>query len=360
MRALVHHRYGPADLLEIQEAPRPRPTDEEVLVRVHAASVNPADWRLMRADPVLVRLMGMGFFAPKKQRLGADVAGVVVEVGAKVTRLRPGDEVFGVAFERGSGSFAEYATTHADDLAPKPRNLDFVEAAAAPLAGTTALLALESLGASLHGMHVLIHGASGGVGTFAVQLAKLFGATVTAVTSTRNVEFVRELGADEVLDYMRGDVLGLPRKYDAILGIAGYRPLGEYARSLTTGGEYVCIGGANRQLYEGLFLGPLRSLLSRKTLRALSAAPTSADFERLGALLESAAVRPVVERRYPFAGVAEALAYVEGGHARGKVVVEVHPSTLARPAPSPRPSALSRESPAVRRALAAVRLARTG
>lgn len=334
MKAIVHSRYGSPEFLEFRDVDAPTPRAGEVLVRVHAASVNPADWHIMRADPFLVRVMGMGFFKPKKSGLGADVAGVVEAVGPDVTHLRVGDEVFGGSIETGSGSLAEYVVVSADALVKKPQSLDFDEAAAIPLAALTALLALRDVGRVQGGDRVLIQGASGGVGTFAVQLAKHYGAEVTAVTSTRNVSLVRSLGADHVVDYTEHDWTRGDERYDLILGVAGYQPLDCYVRHLTEAGTYVAVGGTNGQIFEGLLLGSLYSLFTKKKLQSLVAQPTRADLEFIRGLAASGELRAVIDRRYPLSRAADAIRYLEEGHARGKVVVEVVPTQAARRASS--------------------------
>jgi len=324
MKAVVYYRYGSPDVLSFADVQRPEPGPGQVLVRVHAAAVNPADWRLLRADPFLVRLMGMGFWSPKRPILGADVAGVVEELGQGVTRFVPGDAVFGGSMELGSGSFAEYLTVPADALTLKPRNLDFEQAAAVPMAALTALLGLRDVGQVQTGQKVLIQGASGGVGTFAVQLAKHFGAQVTAVTSTRNVQLVHSLGADHVIDYTISDwTLDERLSFDLILGVAGSYPLSSYARALSPRGRYVCVGGGTGQMLECMLLGKLYSLLGQKSFRMLNQVPQQADLELVARLCGDGRLRAVIDRRYELAEVPDALRYVEQGHARGKVVIPV-------------------------------------
>ncbi|HSC86366.1 MAG TPA: NAD(P)-dependent alcohol dehydrogenase [Polyangiaceae bacterium] len=324
MKAVVYHRYGSPDALSLVELPTPIPRAHEVLVRVHAAAVNPADWRLLRADPFLVRVMGRGFFAPKKPVLGADLAGVVVAVGAEVTAFHPGDEVFGGSLESGSGAFAEYVTVPETSLVAKPVGLDFEQAAAIPLAALTALLALRDRGELEAGQRVLIQGASGGVGSFAVQLARHLGAHVTAVTSTRNLELVGRLGADRVIDYTTEDwTLDERHRFDLILGVAGYHPLSAYARCLEDGGTYVCVGGRNAQLFEAMLLGPLYSLFSNKRFCILSESPGPQHLDVIRAWAAEGRLVPLIDRRYELSGVPDAIRYIEAGHARGKVVIRV-------------------------------------
>lgn len=322
MKAVVHTVYGSPELLQYRDVEVPPVPKRQVRVKVLAASVNPLDWRTVRADPSLVRIMGAGFFRPKKSGLGADVAGVIDAVGDDVEGFSPGDEVFGSS-EGGSGSFAEFVTLPADTLLPKPKNVSFDEAAAVPMAGLTALKALRDVAQVSEGDRVLIQGASGGVGTFAVQLAKYFGAEVTGVTSTRNVDMVRALGADNVVDYTQTDWTTANERYDVILGVAGYHSLRAYARCLAPHGTYVAIGGRNAQIFECLFLGGLLSLMSQKTLRPLIFTSQKEDLEFLLCLMKSGHLRPVIDRHFPLSGVSDALRYVENGHARGKVIVTV-------------------------------------
>ncbi len=323
MRAVVYTQYGPPEVLRLAEVPTPVPRDDEVLVQVHAASVNAADWRLMRADPFLARLHA-GLFAPKRYPvLGADIAGRVEAVGRGVSRLRPGDEVFGDVFESGMGGFAEYACARERDLVPKPANVSFVEAAAVPLAGRTALHALRDAGQVRAGQKVLIAGASGGVGTFAVQLAKHLGAEVTAVCSTGKVELARSLGADHVIDYSREDFVRGEQRYDLILAVNGFRSIFDYRRALSPRGRYAMAGGSTAQMFQALLFGPWLSLLGSQKFVTVSSKPNHADLELLGELLAAGRLKPVIDRRYPLEETREAVRYVEEGHAAGKVVVTV-------------------------------------
>ncbi len=242
MKAIVYTQYGPPDVLHLQEVEKPVPKDDQVLVQIHAASVNAADWHLLTADIFLVRLM-TGLLKPKYTILGADIAGRIEAVGRNVKQFQPGDEVFGDIFTRGSGGFAEYATAPESALALKPANLSFEQAAAVPLAAVTALQALRDQGHIQPGQKVLINGASGGVGTFAVQIAKAFGGQVTAVCSTRNVDLARSLGADQVIDYTQQDFIQTGQQYDLILAANGYHPISAYKRALTPKGIYVMVGG---------------------------------------------------------------------------------------------------------------------
>lgn len=329
MKAIVHRRYGAPTELIYGDAPLPVPAPGQVRVRVVAASINAADWRIVRADPFLVRLMGHGFFAPKRSGVGVDVAGVVDALGDGVTDFRVGDEVFGGSLAGCSGSFAEYETLDAKCLVAKPPRLSFADAAAIPLAAQTALLAVHQVGRVERGSRVLIQGAGGGVGTFVVQLAKLFGGEVTAVTSADHLDLVRTLGADHVIDYEAERWTELGVKYDVIFGVGGYTPLFTYARHLAKGGRYVAVGGTMAQIFEPLFLGKLCSLLSGRTLSSLTMTPTRTELEYLATLASAGELRSTVDRVYPLERAVEAISYVETGRARGKVVLEVGAAHLA-------------------------------
>jgi NADPH:quinone reductase-like Zn-dependent oxidoreductase len=322
MRAIVYHRYGSPDVLELEEVEKPTPKDDEVLVKVHAASVNALDWHLLRADPFLARL-NMGLIKPKHQILGADVAGRVESVGRNVKQLRPGDEVFGDIFESGLGGFAEYVSAQEDAWVLKPANMTFDEVAAVPVAALTALQGLRDKGQIETGQKVLINGASGGVGTFAVQIAKAFGAEVTAVCSTRNVDMVRSLGADQVIDYTKEDFTKSGQQYDLILAVNGYHPIFDYKRALSPKGRYVMTGGTMAQFFQAIALGPVISTTGSKKMGNFLAKANHNDLLFIKELLEAGKIVPVVDRRYPLSEVAEAIRYVEEGHAKGKVVITV-------------------------------------
>jgi NADPH:quinone reductase-like Zn-dependent oxidoreductase len=322
MRAIVYHRYGSPDVLELEEVEKPTPKDDEVLVKVHAGSVNALDWHLLRADPFLARL-NMGLIKPKHQILGADVAGRVESVGRNVKQLRPGDEVFGDIFESGLGGFAEYVSAQEDAWVLKPANMTFDEVAAVPVAALTALQGLRDKGQIETGQRVLINGASGGVGTFAVQIAKAFGAEVTAVCSTRNVDMVRSLGADQVIDYTKEDFTKSGQQYDLILAINGYHPIFDYMRALSPKGRYVMTGGTMAQFFQAIALGPVISTTGSKKMGNFLAKANHNDLLFIKELLEAGKIVPVIDRRYPLSDVAEAIRYVEEGHAKGKVVITV-------------------------------------
>jgi NADPH:quinone reductase-like Zn-dependent oxidoreductase len=322
MKAFVYTRYGPPEVLQLRELERPAPGDREVLVKVHAVSVNAADWRVLMARPFLARL-GNGLLRPRRQVLGADVAGTVEAVGKDVRGLRPGDAVLGDLARFGWGGFAEYACAPEEAWAAKPATLPFAEAAALPLAGVTALQGLRDAGRLRPGERVLIYGASGGVGTFAVQLARHLGAAVTAVCSASKLDLVRSLGADHVLDYGREDFTRSAERYDVILAANGYRPIRDYKRALAPGGRYVMAGGTTPQIFEALLLGPLVFAGSGKRMTALNASSNRKDLALLTDLFEAGKLRPVIDRRLPWSGLPDAVRYVAEGHARGKVVVEV-------------------------------------
>ncbi len=322
MKAIVFDHYGPPEALTLQEVPAPIPTSHEVLVEVRAAALNAADWHVMRADPFLVRLM-CGVFQPRVKRLGADVAGVVLAVGAAVTRFKVKDEVFGCLPIGRWGSYAEQVCAGEEDLAPKPPQVGFDGAASVPLAGLTALQALRDVGRLRAGQQVVINGASGGVGTLAVQLAKALGGEVTAVCSSRNMELARSLGADHVIDYAREDFTQGARRYDVIIAANGYHPLAAYKRALSPQGRYAMVGGAGKQMAEAVFMGPWLSEKGGRRLGRVDMKPTLADMGQLADLLRMGALKPVIDRRYGLPQVPEAIRYLEEGHARGKVVITV-------------------------------------
>jgi NADPH:quinone reductase-like Zn-dependent oxidoreductase len=325
MKAVVYERYGGPEVLRYTEIETPVPAEGEVLVRVKASSVNAADYRMMRADPFLVRLAN-GLSRPTKTRvLGSDVAGVVEQVGPGVTRFQAGDAVFGNSFHTGLGAFAEYVRVSENALASLPSGLSCDEAAAVPLAGITALQGIRDLGGAEPGQSVLVQGAGGGVGTFVVEIAKAMGADVTAVCGAGSAELVASLGADRVLDYTKDDFAREGRTYDVILGVNGYRSLADYRRCLGPGGRYVMIGGANRQIFEALLLGRLRFLGSGKTARVLTLdkARYATDLRELSELLTGGALRPVIDRMFTLEETPEAIRFAEKGHVRGKVVIRV-------------------------------------
>jgi NADPH:quinone reductase-like Zn-dependent oxidoreductase len=320
MKAVIYTKYGPPDVLQIEEVEKPVPKDHQVLVKVHAASINAGDWRVMEADPFLVRVMGEGLLRPKNPRLGSDLAGRVEAVGENVTQFQLGDEVFGCA----KGAFAEYVLARESFLALKPANKSFEEAAAVPVAGLTALQGLRDAGRIRSEQKVLIQGASGGVGTFAVQLAKSFGAEVTAVCSTRNLDMVRSIGADHVIDYTREDFTRNQKRYDLIFAVNGYHSLSDYKRKLNPQGIYVCAGGSLSQMFQAMLLGSLMSEKDGRKIGSMGIAKViQKDLVFLGELLEAGIIAPVIDRSYPLDEIAEAIRYVEEEHARGKVTIRV-------------------------------------
>jgi NADPH:quinone reductase-like Zn-dependent oxidoreductase len=324
VKAIRYHRYGSPDVLELQDVNMPAVTDDDVLVRVRAASVNPLDFHFMRGTPYVVRAQA-GLSRPKVHGLGADVAGVVEAVGRNVTGFQPGDEVYGA---RLGGMFAEYAVIRQDAaLLRKPANLTFEQAAAVPVAAFTALQALRDKGRVRPGHRVLVNGSAGGVGTFAVQLAKAFGAEVTGVCGTGNVELVRSIGADEVVDYTREDFTRTGRRYDLLIDVAGSQTLADSRRVLTRKGVLVGVGGP----LKGLWIRPLARPIAMLVLTPfvsqrmvpLLARQGRDDLAVLSELLEAGKVTPVIDRTYPLVDVPEAVRYLERGHARGKVVITV-------------------------------------
>jgi NADPH:quinone reductase-like Zn-dependent oxidoreductase len=319
MKALVYRQYGSPDVLRIEEVEKPVPGDDELLVKVAAASLNAADWHLLRAEPFPVRFM-TGLRKPKHTILGSDIAGQVEAVGRNVRQLKPGDEVFGNSSNSGWGGFAEYACL-GEVVAAKPAGPSFAEAAALPLAAITALQALRDVGHIERGQRVLINGAAGGVGSFAVQIAKSFGTEVTAVTSTANLELARSLGADQILDYTQQDFTASGQRYDLILGANGYHPIRDYRRALTPRGVYVMSGGSGAQMAESIFLGPWLSRTRGKRLARVTAKATLADLLAVSELVEAGKIKPVVDRTYPLSEGAAAFRYLDAGHARGKIVI---------------------------------------
>jgi len=326
MKAVVYTDYGSPDVLEIRDVKKPVPNNDQVLVKVRAASINPLDWHFIEGTPYIMRAMGIGLRRPKIPRLGVDMAGQVEAVGKNVTQFKPGDEVFGGK----TGAFAEYVCVFADRaVALKPANLTFEQAASVPIAAITALQGLRDKGKIQPGQKVLINGASGGVGTFAVQIAKSFGADVTGVCSTRNVDMVRSLGADQVIDYTKEDFTKGAQRYDLILDNVANHSLLECRRALKSKGIYVLIGGGgtNDQGLIGPLANPIKAMLlspfvSQK-MGMMLAELNKKDLTILGDLMQSGKMTPVIDRTYPLSQIAEAIRYLEQGHARGKVVITV-------------------------------------
>ena len=323
MKAIVYTKYGPPEVLQLLEVAKPELKEDQVLVAVQAASVNALDYRRFEKLSTLSRFTEERVLKTILQVLGADIAGRVEAVGASVKQFRPGDDVFGVS-ARSIGGFAEYAPAAEIHLALKPSKISFEAAAAAPVAALTALQGLRDKGKIQPGQRVLIHGASGGVGQFAVQIARSFGADVTAVCSTRNLEMARSIGATHAIDYTKEDFTQNGQRYDLIAGVNGYRPIMDYRRALTPYGTYVAIGGSIPQVLEGMLLGPLLSRIGSKKMAFMGIAKTNQkDLVFIGELLEAGKIVPVIDRHYPLSEVAAAIRYLLEGHAQGKVVIAV-------------------------------------
>jgi NADPH:quinone reductase-like Zn-dependent oxidoreductase len=322
MKAIVYHRYGSPDVLKCEEIEKPTAGDDEVLIRVRAASVNPLDWHMMEGKPSFVRLlMGLGLLKPKDTRLGRDVAGQVEAVGKNVTLLKPGDEVFGVC----RGAFAEYACASEAKLAKKPDNVTFEQAASVPIAALTALQGLRGKRQIRPGQNVLINGAAGGVGTFAVQIAKSFGADVTGVCSTRNVEMVRSLGADRVIDYAQQDFTKSGERYDLIFDLVANHSLSTFRRVLKPKGIYVVAGtgpgGSMIGLLARVLIMPVLSWFVSNKFVMLAAKITKEDLTVMYDLMKAGKVTPAIDKRYRLGEVPEAIRYLATGHARAKLVI---------------------------------------
>ena len=310
MKAIVYQRYGPPEVVQLKEVEKPTPKDNELLIKIHAAAANASDWHLMRADPFLVRLMG-GLLKPKNKILGADIAGRVEVVGRNVKQFQPGDEVFGDLSGCGWGGFAEYVCASENALALKPASMPFEEVAVVPMAAVNALQGLRDKGQIKAGQKVLINGAGGGVGTFAVQIAKSFGAEVTGVCSTRNLDMVRSIGADQVIDYTQEDFTQNGLAYNLILAANGYHSIFDYKRALSPKGIYVMTGGSMAQMFQAMFLGPWMSMTGSKKMGSMLARPNTKDLAFINELLEAGKVVSVIDRRYPLSEVAEAIRYLE-------------------------------------------------
>jgi NADPH:quinone reductase-like Zn-dependent oxidoreductase len=330
MKAIVYHNYGSPDVLKCEEIEKPIPGDNEVLIRVRAASVNPLDWHFVRGIPYFLRLIA-GLRKPKNTRLGVDVSGQVEVVGRNVTHFKPGDEVFGTCL----GAFAEYACSQENKLALKPAKLTFEQAAAVPVAAITALQGLRDKGRIQPGQKALVIGAAGGVGTFAVQIAKFYGAEVTGVCSTRNMDMVRSIGADHVVDYTKSDFTRSDQRYDIILDNVGNRSFGDYRRVMTAKGILVSNGGGSLDENDGSLIGPLTgsipALVSSPFMKqkfvTLMASITSGELSVLKDLIDTGKITPVIDRSFSLTEVPEAVRYLEKGHAQGKVVITVRSNT---------------------------------
>jgi NADPH:quinone reductase-like Zn-dependent oxidoreductase len=322
MKAIVYRRYGPPEVLQLGEIPTPLPGPGDVLVRVQAAALNAGDLHCMRGEPFAIRLMMSGFPNPKLRALGSDMAGQVEAVGTQVGQFEPGDEVFGTVSTFGFSAFAEYVCAPESAFVRKPSSVTFEQAAAVPTAGLTALQTLRDDAGLQRGQSVLVNGASGGVGTFAVQIAKSMGATVTAVCSTRNVAMVKAIGADHVVDYTQVDPTESPERYDVVLDAAAYRSATTYRRILRRGGVYVLVGGSSSRFFQAMLTGPWMSPFGMR-VRLASVKPNPRDLAVLRDLLDTGMVTPVIDRRFSFDQTPDAVRYLEDQHARGKVVISM-------------------------------------
>jgi len=322
MKAIICTKYGSPDVLQLQDVAKPVPQDDEVLIKIQAASINARDWRFMRARPFFIRLRPGGWRRPKNKILGGDVAGQIEATGSKVKQFKPGDEVFGyLPSATGRGTFAEYVCASENAITLKPANLSFEQAAAVPVAALTALQGLRDKGNIQPGQKVLIQGASGGVGTFAVQIAKVFGVEVTAVCSTRNLDLVRSLGADQVIDYTQEDFTRNGQRYDLILAVNGYHPISDYLRALSPEGTYVVAGGSMLQLFQAALQGRRTSKTGNKKTSIVSLVQDHKNLIFMKELLESGQVVPVIDGCYSLSQTAEAFWYFEKEHTKGKVVI---------------------------------------
>ena len=322
MKAIVSNQYGSPDTLEYKEVEKPVPNENQVLVRIQAASINKSNLILLKGEPFLARL-AFGLRKPKFPIPGGDIAGTVEEVGKNVTQFQPGDEVYGELSGFGWGGFAEYAAVPEEAIAPKPSNLSFEEAAAVPMAALTAFQALRDKGKIQENQKVLIYGASGGVGTFAVQFAKAFGAEVTAVCSTRNVEIAESIGADHVIDYKKKDFSQIIEQYDLIIGANGMQPIKLYVRALSPNGIFVHVGGSESQLFQTMLRGPWISMTSKRKVGSFLQRPNQKDLILIKEIIEAGEVTPVIDRHFQFNEIPEAFRYFSEGHAKGKVVITI-------------------------------------
>lgn len=322
MKAVVYEEYGSTDVLELKELDKPTPKADEVLIKIYAAAVTAGDVIVLKGEPFVTRF-ATGLLKPKNTIPGKEMAGRVEAVGENVTQFQPGDEVYGDLSVANWGAFAEYVSVPENAIALKPANLTFEQAAAVPESAVVALQGLRNKGKIQPGQKVLINGASGGVGSYAVQIAKAFGAEVTAVCSTRNTDMVRSLGADHVIDYTRKDFTQNGHRYDLILAANGYHPISDYRRALSPEGIYVATGGSMAQSLQATMLGPFISMTGSKKMGGMLVKPNQDDLILLKDLLESGQVVPVIDRCYPLSEIADAFRYVGEGHARGKVVITV-------------------------------------
>jgi NADPH:quinone reductase-like Zn-dependent oxidoreductase len=323
MKAIITAKYGPPDVIELTEVEKPTPQDNQVLVKIHAASVNFGNLVLLKGEPYLARI-AFGLFKPKYTIPGGDISGVVESIGKDVTQFKPGDEVFGDLSGCSWGGFAEYVAAPEKAFALKPANLSFEEAAAVPMAGVTALQSLRDKGKIQSGQKVLINGASGGVGTFAVQIAKSYGAEVTGVCSTRNLDILKSIGADYCLDYQKEKFpQNDDRRYDLILGVNGHQPISAYKRALTPKGIFVHVGGSGAQMFQAMVQGPWVSMTGKQKMGTFLQRANQTDLVFMKELIEAGKVKPIIDRSYKLSETPEAFRYFEGGHAQGKVVITV-------------------------------------
>ncbi len=322
VKAIISERYGSPDTLKLSEVATPTPKQNQVLVRVHASSINFGNLVLLTGKPLPARL-AFGLMKPKYPIPGGDIAGIVEAIGEKVTQFQVGDKVYGDLSRSGWGAFAEYVVVDEKGLALKPSNLSFTEAAAVPMAATTALQAIRDKGMVSAGQEVLIHGASGGVGTFAVQIAKAFGAEVTAVVSTRNIDIVRSLGADHVIDYKNEDFFNHNQTFDLIFGVNGSQSISTYKRKLKENGVFIHVGGTSSQMYQTITVGTLLSMIGKKKFIPFMQRTNQNDLVLMKKLIEEGKVKPVIDRSYSLSGVPKAFQYFENGHSQGKVIITI-------------------------------------
>lgn len=320
MKAIIYTEYGSPDVLELKEVEKPTPKDDQVLIKVHATSINGSDWEYLRGKPLYARIIGLR--KPKKNILGSDIAGVVSAVGRNVTQFQPGDEVFGDILMH-LGGFAEYVCAPEKALILKPPSMTFEEVSALPQAAVIALQGIRDKGQVQPGQKVLINGAGGSGGTFAVQLAKLYGAEVTGVDNASKLEMLRSIGADHVIDYRQQDFTKTGQRYDFILDLVAYRSVFDYKRALSPKGKYYMVGGSMSTLFQVLLLGPLMKMDGGKKIRVLGVHANTKDLRYMTELVEAGKIVPVIDRHYPLSEVPEALRYLGEGHAKGKIVITI-------------------------------------
>jgi len=322
MRAVMFNEYGSADQLKLEDVPKPSPKSNEVLIKIKAVSLNYSDWHMLKGDPYIVRLWS-GLRKPKYPILGVDVSGIVESVGEQVKEFKIGDEVFGNVSENGLGGLAEYTCTTEETLVLKPQNISFEEAASVPQAALVGLQSIKEKAHLIAGQKVLINGASGGVGTFAVQIAKAFGGQVTAVCSTQNMELVKSIGADQVIDYTKEDFTQNGQEYDLIVAANGHHSIYEYQGSLSPTGTLVATGGSMTQIFQSMLLGPLITMFNGQKIRNLYSSSSKKNLLILSELLESKKVIPVIDKQYTLDETIDAFKYCDQGHAKGKVVIKI-------------------------------------